>query len=249
MSGQRTLCSNIDNAIIDNIVLGELNKSVNDVDIAVAALADPTRRQVIELLIEAPLRTNELADAIGVSVPAVSRHLRVLREKNLVERIDVEGDGRGRQYQLNPDRLTALADWLNPSRWTDRLPNVTNDPDLGEFLSRVGHFLDAFANSDVDFFKRHLSPDVELIFPGSSRRWDKTSTIASVAGHAPYVEWSISDSTIRPLSPNLTLVTICAAVRTAEAADPTLVVQSMVFDDSNQPWSLRLLHQSPAGAT
>lgn len=47
--------------------------AMDDVDIALAALADPTRRRVVELLIEAPRRTNELAEAIGASVPAVSR--------------------------------------------------------------------------------------------------------------------------------------------------------------------------------
>lgn len=75
------------------------------VDLAFSALADRSRRRVIELLVDGPRRTNELADAIGVSVPAVSRYLRVLCERSLVERLDVEGDGRGRRYQINPDRL------------------------------------------------------------------------------------------------------------------------------------------------
>lgn len=219
---------------------------MDDVDIALSALADPTRRQVIELLIDEPRRTNELAASIGVSVPAVSRHLRVLRERGLVERVDVEGDGRGRQYQLNPARLAVLASWLGGGHWTAQLSATAGDPDSEEYLRRVGGFLDGFADSDIGFFDRHLAADVELIFPGSLTRWDKESTIASVAGHAPYIAWDIADSSVRTLGAGLTLVIITVAVRTTTSDDATSVVQSMVFDDNEDPWTLRFLQQSPA---
>ncbi len=221
-------------------------EKMEDVDIALAALADPSRRRVIELLIDEPRRTTELAEIIGVSVPAISRHLRVLRERGLVERVDVEGDGRGRQYQLDPARLTTLASWLGGGHWTTQLGSAADDPDTNEFLTRVGGFLDGFAESDPSFFERHLAADVELIFPGSATCWNKESTIASVAGHAPYVAWDISDSTVRPLGAALTLVVITVAVRTAANDDATPVVQSMIFDDNSDPWTLRFLQQSPA---
>lgn len=218
---------------------------MHDVDHALGALADPTRRRVVELLLEAPLRTNELADAIGVSVPAVSRHLRILRDRAIVDRVDVDGDGRGRQYKLNPESLASLADWLGATHWTDRLSNASNDTGVDEFLGRVGGFLDAFTTSDTAYFEQHLAPDVELIFPGSAQRWDKTATVASVAGHAPYVEWAISESSVRQLSPRLTIVTITVTVRTADATEAAPVIQTMVFDDTTTPWTLRFLQQSP----
>lgn len=219
---------------------------MHNVDIALAALADPTRRRIVELLVEAPRRTNELADAVGASVPAVSRHLRVLRERDLVDRVDVDGDGRGRRYQLIPGRLTALQTWLSGTHWTDELSDASRDPDITEYLARVGGFLDGFATSDLDFFARHLAADVELIFPGHSRRWDRESTLETVAQHPPYVEWTISDSSVRTLSPGLALVTITVAVRTTEGSDAIPVVQSMVFDDTGDPWTLRFLQQSTA---
>ena len=134
---------------------------MDEIDIALASLADPTRRQVVELLIERPRRTNELAEAIGVSVPAVSRHLRVLRERELVDRVDVPGDGRGRLYTLNPPRLETLASWLGSNHWTKKLSATATDPDHSVFLGRVGGFLDAFANADGYVEVPNVDPVVE----------------------------------------------------------------------------------------
>ncbi len=225
-----------------------MDSASNPVDVAIAALADPTRRRVVELLVEAPRRTNELAESVGISVPAVSRHLRVLRDRGLVVRVDVEGDGRGRRYELAPECLDSLASWLGGHHWSRALPNAALAPsgdDLGVFLERVGGFLDAFAASDSGFFERHLADDVELYFPGASDPWDKASTVASVEGHAPYVEWAITRSSVRILAPGLTMVVVGTVVRTAAAAGGTPVVQSMIFDDRNDPWLLRFLQQSP----
>jgi len=219
---------------------------MNDVDLALSALSDPTRRQVVERLAEGPRRTNELAEDVGVSVPAISRHLRVLRERGLVERTDVHGDGRGRRYQLQPKGLSVVTTWLQSDRWATQLPASTRDSEASDFLARVGGFLDGFARSDTSFFERHLADDAELIFPGSAVRWDKPSTVASVAEHSPFVTWDIVDADVRPLGRDLTIVVVTVGVRTAAAAEATTVIQSMVFDDAREPWTLRFLQQTSA---
>jgi DNA-binding transcriptional ArsR family regulator len=87
---------------------------------ALAAVADPTRRQILELLVDAEVTAGDLADAFPVSRPAVSRHLRVLREAGLVR---VRSDGRRRLYALDPGPLRELDAWLDPYRrlWSQRL--------------------------------------------------------------------------------------------------------------------------------
>ena len=84
-------------------------------DRTLAALADPTRRRVVELLRRQPRRAGELADAFGMSAPAMSRHLRVLRTRGLVEEARDEGeerDARCRVYRLRPEPFRDLASWL-----------------------------------------------------------------------------------------------------------------------------------------
>ena len=95
-------------------------------DRTLAALADPTRRRVVELLRRAPRRAGELAEAFGVSPPAMSRHLRVLRTRGLVEEAREEGedrDARCRVYRLRPEPFRDLASWLAEveSFWSDQL--------------------------------------------------------------------------------------------------------------------------------
>ena len=86
---------------------------VNDLDRTLAALADPTRRGVIDLLHKKPRRAGELASALDMSAPAMSRHLRVLRKTGLVEEGDHEDDARVRIYRLRPQPFTALRRWLD----------------------------------------------------------------------------------------------------------------------------------------
>jgi DNA-binding transcriptional ArsR family regulator len=74
------------------------------------ALADPTRRNVFERLVSGPLSVAELAEGLPVSRPAVSQHLRVLKEAGLV--LD-RPNGTRRLYQLNPVGLGALRDYLD----------------------------------------------------------------------------------------------------------------------------------------
>src|SRR2546421_5700044 len=96
-----------------------------DLDITVAALADPTRRRVIELLRERPRRAGELAADCAMSGPAMSRHLRVLRASGLVEVEEerIEQDARLRVYRLRSEPFLALQAWLDQVQafWTDQL--------------------------------------------------------------------------------------------------------------------------------
>jgi DNA-binding transcriptional ArsR family regulator len=76
-----------------------------------AALADPTRRRVVDLLRKEPLRAGELAEKLDASAPAMSRHLRVLRQARLVEVDDVEDDARVRVYRLRGEPFAELRRW------------------------------------------------------------------------------------------------------------------------------------------
>ncbi len=86
---------------------------MNDLDDTLSALADPTRRKVVYLLTKGPRRPSELASATGVSGPALSRHLRVLRANGLVEAASGDEDARVRIYRLRPEPFVALQSWLD----------------------------------------------------------------------------------------------------------------------------------------
>lgn len=97
------------------------------VDSTLVALADPTRRQVVDLLRREPRRASDLADAVGASRPAMSRHLRVLRKTGLVETVRGDdrddGDARERVYQLRHEPFQTLREWLEEVEafWTVEL--------------------------------------------------------------------------------------------------------------------------------
>jgi DNA-binding transcriptional ArsR family regulator len=84
---------------------------------AAAAIADPTRRRVLELVRDAEVPAGEIAAQFPVSRPAVSRHLRVLREAGLVQERRV---GRERLYRADPEPLAELREWLD-GYWAGRL--------------------------------------------------------------------------------------------------------------------------------
>ena len=86
--------------------------STSSVDRTLAALADPYRRRVIDLLRERPHRAGELAQATRLSFPAMSRHLRTLRTSGLVEEARDEFDSRVRIYRLRPEAIAGLKSWL-----------------------------------------------------------------------------------------------------------------------------------------
>ncbi len=87
------------------------------------ALADPTRRRILELLRADERPVGELVDALGLSQPAVSRHLRLLREAGLVA---ARVDAQRRLYRLCPESLRELDAWLEPYRllWSGRLDEL-----------------------------------------------------------------------------------------------------------------------------
>ena len=91
------------------------------IDRTLAALADPARRQVIDILREQPLRAGELAVRASVSPPAMSRHLRALRQSGLVEEDHDGFDARVRVYRLKPGPMADLKDWLEE---TERLRSL-----------------------------------------------------------------------------------------------------------------------------
>jgi DNA-binding transcriptional ArsR family regulator len=97
--------------------------TARELDATLSALADPTRRRVVDLLRERPRKAGELATAFGVSAPAMSRHLRVLRTHGLVEETRTEDDRRARVYRLRPERFAELSDWLAEVEtfWTEQL--------------------------------------------------------------------------------------------------------------------------------
>ncbi len=88
-----------------------------------AALADPTRRGVVELLRERPRRAGELAEALESTPAGLSRHLRVLRQSGLVEERVLEEDARVRVYGLRREPFDALKSWVEDVEgfWTAQL--------------------------------------------------------------------------------------------------------------------------------
>jgi DNA-binding transcriptional ArsR family regulator len=83
-------------------------------------LVEPNRRRILELLRGGDRPVGEIVSALGLSQPAVSKHLRVLKQAGLV---DVHPDAQRRVYQLRPGPLSELDTWLAPYRelWSQRL--------------------------------------------------------------------------------------------------------------------------------
>ena len=92
-------------------------------DSAFNALADPTRRAVLDLLRAGTRPAGEIARAFPISRPAISKHLKILRRAHLV---DERRQGRHRFYQLNPEPLKTVDSWLDEYRrfWTASLENL-----------------------------------------------------------------------------------------------------------------------------
>lgn len=92
-------------------------------DRTLAALADPARRRVVELLRERPRRAGELADALAVSPSVMSRHLKVLRDSDVVEEASPDFDARVRIYSLRTGATAGLRSWLDAVErgWAEQL--------------------------------------------------------------------------------------------------------------------------------
>jgi DNA-binding transcriptional ArsR family regulator len=97
-----------------------------DLDRLLHALADPHRRRVVELLGERPLRAGELAQTLALAPPAVSRHLKVLKQSGLIEESHPMVDARVRIYSLSGGTLRVLKDWLGEAEasWTRQLAEI-----------------------------------------------------------------------------------------------------------------------------
>jgi DNA-binding transcriptional ArsR family regulator len=100
-------------------------------------IAEPTRRRMLDLLLERPRPVGELAGLLGLSQPGTSKHLRVLREAGLVR---VRHDAQRRWYELRPEPLTEIDSWLAPYRkfWAGHLDALERHLDA----MAVGHTAD-----------------------------------------------------------------------------------------------------------
>ncbi|MFF2523195.1 ArsR/SmtB family transcription factor [Streptomyces liangshanensis] len=94
-------------------------------------LADPSRRTILDLLLERPHLVGELTDRLGLSQPGTSKHLRVLREAGLVR---VRQDAQRRWYELRHEPLAELDSWLHRYRhlWSGALGALERHPDATE---------------------------------------------------------------------------------------------------------------------
>ena len=94
------------------------------------AIADPTRRKILELLVAKPRSVGELCEPFAMSQPAISQHMRVLRDANLVS---VRTEWRHRIYHVTPEKLRNVLEWVRHFEkfWDDaldRLASVVEDP-------------------------------------------------------------------------------------------------------------------------
>lgn len=94
-------------------------------------LAEPTRRRILDLLLERPRPVGELTERLGLSQPGTSKHLRVLREAGFVQ---VRQDAQRRWYELSPAPLAEVDAWLTPYRrlWAERLDALEQHLDTME---------------------------------------------------------------------------------------------------------------------
>ena len=100
------------------------------------ALADPTRRAIVDLLAEQPLTVNGVAEHFNISRPAISRHMKILAECGLVE---VRQRGRERYCEVQWDKLHEVSDWVERYRqlWEQRLDRL--DEYLKELQREESH--------------------------------------------------------------------------------------------------------------
>ena len=87
---------------------------------SLAALADPTRRRIVEALAEGPLSSGQIAGRFAISAPAISQHLKALREARLVR---VRAEAQKRIYELDAQGFGEAADWIESIRrsWATKL--------------------------------------------------------------------------------------------------------------------------------
>jgi DNA-binding transcriptional ArsR family regulator len=110
-------------------------------DQTLLALADPTRRRVIDLLRRKPQRAGDLAAALDISPPRLSRHLRTLRRSGLIEDGGVDHDARVSLYRLKPEPFETLRDWLDQVEafWTAELASFKAHAEAPAAMRARGH--------------------------------------------------------------------------------------------------------------
>jgi DNA-binding transcriptional ArsR family regulator len=94
-------------------------------------LAEPTRRRILDQLLDRPRTVGDLVAALNVSQPSVSKHLRVLRDAGVVE---ARKDAQRRVYELRPEALAEVLAWVEPYRrlWSGRLDALEQHLDSKE---------------------------------------------------------------------------------------------------------------------
>lgn len=100
-----------------------VNDSSIRLDSIFGALADPTRRSIVERLMQREFTVKELAAPFDMSLPAISKHLRALETAGLIVR---RNSGRNRICSLNPDALKSAAEWMNQYHafWSEQLDSL-----------------------------------------------------------------------------------------------------------------------------
>ncbi|HET7501693.1 MAG TPA: metalloregulator ArsR/SmtB family transcription factor [Kofleriaceae bacterium] len=126
------------------------------IDATFTALADPTRRSVVDLLRKEPRRAGDLADELGLSRPAMSRHLKILRRSGLIEPASDEADARARIYRLLPEPFSDLRAWLEE--------------------------VERFWSGQLAAFKAHAEARARVLHSGSSSSKPRTAPGAIDAG-------------------------------------------------------------------
>ena len=99
--------------------------------LAFEVLGEPARRRILDLLRDGERPVGDLVEDLSMRQPAVSKHLRVLRDAGFVE---VRSDAQRRLYRLRPEPLRAVDEWLEPYRrlWSDRLDQLERHLDRME---------------------------------------------------------------------------------------------------------------------
>lgn len=102
----------------------------HNLDAAFSALADPTRRAILARLAEGEAQVTELAEPFGMSLPAVSKHLKVLEKAQLITR---HVEGRVHRFHVNPEPLQQAQSWIEKYQrfWTQQLES------LGDYLEQT----------------------------------------------------------------------------------------------------------------
>jgi DNA-binding transcriptional ArsR family regulator len=99
--------------------------TAQDLDKIFAALADPTRREIVRMLSHGPVIVSDLAKPFDISLPAISRHLRILQDSGLMTQ---DKQGRERRCLLNPESLKEVSNWAESCRefWSQRFQALEN---------------------------------------------------------------------------------------------------------------------------